>query len=131
MENYRSDCLPYHRIDSGLIGTNAFFSYIYKQKEFYRALFKADDGVLLHECLMKAHTFGTEEKYAREYGKIEKNGSEKISIDIYRSYAISGVVGVLTYWISTNYKLPLETMSFGLHMMLTEKLATVRDKYVY
>jgi AcrR family transcriptional regulator len=71
VENYRSDCLPYHRIDSGLNEQTHFLLHIQAEGILPRFI-QADDGVLLHECLMKAHTFGTEDKYAREYGKIEK-----------------------------------------------------------
>ena len=125
------NCLPYHKLEQGLIGSRMIVNYIYENKDFYRSIYEVDDGILLFFCLRKAHMIAMEEEHAREYGHVEPAKNSRVLMDVYKNYAVSGVVGVLVWWIKDRYTTPQEKVAFSLHTMLSEKLGYVRDHLVY
>lgn len=124
-------CLPYHKFAKDGLGAEMILKYIFEHKNFYRAIYEVDNGILLHTCLMKAHLIATEEENAREYGHIDHTHTNRVRQEVYRVYAVSGVVGVLVWWVRDNYSVPTEEMAASLHMMLSERLGIIRDHYVY
>ena len=125
------NALPYHKLEQGLIGCRMLVNYIYEKKDFYRAIYDVDNGILLHTCLMKAHLIAMEEEHARSYGHIVPTEKKRVLMDVYKNYAVSGVVGVLTWWIGECFETSPEEIAFSLHTMFSEKLGYVRDHLVY
>ena len=130
-DHFLRNCLPYHKIEQGLVGAGMIVNYIYDKKDFYRAVYDVDEGNLLHFCLMKAHMIAMEEEHAQEYGHIKPGIKKRVQMDVYKNYAVSGTVGVLIWWIRENYKTSPEEVAFSLHTMFSEKLSYVRDHLVY
>ena len=128
---FKKGCLPYHKFEKGLVGAEMILNYIYDKKDFYRAIYETDGGMLLTRCLLKAHMIAVEEENVREYGNIDSSSKMRIRPEVFKNYAVSGVIGVLVWWIKNNYSVPVEEMAISIHTMMTERLNYVRDHYVY
>lgn len=126
--NYQTYCLPDH-YDEG--ETKTLLQYIYRFQDFYREIYNTDGGILLQHCLKEAHISGTSKEKVKEYTTLQQGPWRKINKNVYLNYATSGIAAVLTYWVATDFSIPIDDIAKDLAIMLTKPLTEVRDRYVY
>lgn len=130
IEQFIKYSVPYFAIFAENTATKSFFNYIYKRSEFYKAIYRYDQGMLLKKCLMEAYKSALEPELRKEFGKDVIKDKYRIDPRIYHSYANAGIAEVVVFWIGDGMKIPIEKVAKDLALMLNRSLEDVRDYYL-
>lgn len=131
IQHFLKYSLPYFKFREDHIGAKSFFSYIYERKEFYNAIYKADNGELLRKCLIEAYRIGMEPNYVVEYSRVVKKDSFRVNTRICAAYVNSAIVGVILYWIEDGMRIPIKELAKNMDLLLTKSMEDIRDYHLY
>ncbi len=124
-------CFPYFKIQADNISVKSFFLYIKENRNFYKAVYRSDNGRLLRHCLEQAYSRGVTKESIREYGCIEAGPYHKVDFRIFCRYSNCGIAAVVLFWIENDMKMPIEEVAKDLAIMLTNSLEFVRDHHLF
>lgn len=131
IQHFLKHSLPYFKFREDNIGAKTFFSYIYERKEFYYAIYRADNGELLRKSLMEAYRIGMMPDYVTEYSHAVKKDSFRVDTRICAAYVNSAIVGVIMFWIEDGMKIPIKEIAKNMDLLLTKSMEDVRDYHLY
>ena len=126
LRDYEKKCLPIFRFHLKEIGTACFFSYIAESPSFYLRLRDIDQGHLLMQSLKSAYRVGFERR--EEYSLPSSNKISGFDSEVFFEYACTGIAAVVTMWIKSGMKRPVDQIAKDLYIMMSEPLGDVRDK---
>lgn len=130
-QHYQKYCYPIFRVYDKETAAQAFFTYVEKFREFYTALYRADQGQLLMRLLYTAYGYALESENVREYSKPLHNTGQGADPEICRRYTNSGTAAVVTDWVGSGMKESCRYMGKNLCLLLTTSFENIRDYYLY
>jgi hypothetical protein len=121
---------PYFYIRMDNITAKSFLDYFLKKKEFYTAVYAADNGRLLRHCLEKTYAAAPAPEKIREDTPSPQGARYKIHPKIFRCYSCAGIAAVVLFWIGHGMKTPVEDIARDLNLLISQSPVSIWDKYL-